>query len=67
MRTASRVGTFGGAVALGVAIVIFRRNAGWGLSQTIMQARVAAQGACLAGILGAGIYASRTSSDNNRK
>lgn len=50
------LGTFGAAVALGVGIVVLRRNAGWNMSQTIMQARVVAQGACVAGLVGLGAY-----------
>lgn len=59
-----RTGAFGGAVALGVGIVLSRRNAGWGMSQTIMQARVAAQGACVAGLVGFGAYTAYTAKKN---
>lgn len=52
------LGAFGGAVLLGAAIVFGRRNAGWSMSQTIMQARVIAQGACVAGLVGVGVYTS---------
>ena len=54
----SSLGAFGGAVLLGVGIVFGRRNSGWSMSQTIMQARVLAQGACVAGLIGVGVYAS---------
>jgi len=59
------LGTFGAAVAFGAGIVYFRRNSGWGMSQSIMQARVAAQAACVAGLVGFGIYASTRNSDDD--
>lgn len=51
------LGIFGGACALGAGFVLARRNAGWNMSQTIMQARVAAQGVAVAGLVGMGAYA----------
>jgi drug/metabolite transporter (DMT)-like permease len=57
LRVAS--GLFGGAVALGVGVVFLRRNnKSMNMSQSAMQARVLAQGVCVAGLVGFGAYAS---------
>lgn len=43
-------------MALGAAYFFVRRGAGYNASQTMMQARVAAQAACVAGLVGFGAY-----------
>jgi len=51
------LGAFGAFLALGAGVVYMKRNSSLGLSNSIMQARVIAQGTCLAGLIGAGVYA----------
>jgi len=55
------LGLLGGAVALGGALVIKGRGDGRGLSQRIMEARVAAQAALLLGLVTAGYALSKSS------
>lgn len=55
------VGIFGTAVGAGALMVMARRNSGFSLGQRVMQARVAAQGLAVAGLLAfaaGGIYQS---------
>ena len=56
------LGLLGGGLALGAALVIRGRNDGRGLSQRIMEARVAAQATLLLGLVTAGYALSKSSS-----
>ena len=61
------LGLLGGAVALGAALVIKGKNDGRGLSQRIMEARVAAQATLLLGLVTAGYALSRSTNDEKKK
>ena len=61
------LGLFGGALALGAAMVIRGKGDGRGLSQRIMEARVAAQATLLLGLVTAGYALSRSTPDAKKK
>jgi len=61
------LGLFGGAVALGAAMVIKGKGDGRALSQRIMEARVAAQATLLLGLVTAGYALSKSTPDAKKK
>ena len=61
------LGLFGSAVALGAFMVMKGKGDGRGLSQRVMEARVAAQATLLLGLVTAGYALSKSGSGEKRK